>query len=431
MGISNVMAHWFERLHHNGVFTGKASILEVGRQDIVLSKNVLVNFVTSVSRAPLPPTEIVEKFFLNGQPRWWTSTPDFYATLGLRDYHAADLDDQRADFPIDLNLPISLNRRFDVITDFGTIEHVFNIANIVKFIHDHLELGGVALHVLPTRGDYNHGFFNIHSTFYRDLAVANRYEIVDLVNVPDFAGQCESVEASEKIGDSRPRKSNMVDIANTDDPGREVEFAKLVVERAETSTRTYDYVFAALRKRVDAEFVCPQQFIYTEAGSRGFSVNGNRAKKPRRFGAHLGAAFAYLQAGRWSEAEASAQAALDVIPDSADALHVLGIVLAQTGRPVDAVAALRKACEFSPENAQARKNLGVVLRSLGHIGDAIACFRQTTALAPGMADGHFHLGTALQEAGNVAGAMNIYRRVLSLDPDHAAAKAALATAIRP
>ena len=424
MGISNVMAHWFERLHQRGAFKGLKSIFELGPQDLVLSRPVLANFATSVSGRPHSLVDIEAKFFANGEPRWWTATRDFYALLGLADYHGADIDDQRADYSIDLNYLTRLERRFDVMTNFGTAEHLFNIANAMQLIHDHLEPGGIALHVMPTRGQYNHGFYAINSNFYRNLATFNKYEIVDLVNVPDFGGQHAFLETNEITGEGVPRKSVFVDISRDDDKSREIEFAKVVVERADRSPDVFDYCFAALRKTVDADFVYPQQ-LYTQA-SQGAAVGKPRDRTETRFVAQLGAAMAYLHAQRWSEAEARAHGALEVVPDNADALHVLALVFAHTGRGSDAVSTLQRVCEIAPTNAEAVRNLGLVLKAMGRNDDAILRFRQLTALAPSFADGHFQLAATLHQAGELESAANVYRRVVSLEPGHSGAREALA-----
>ncbi len=431
MGISNVMAHWFERLHQRGAFAGRQSILELGPQDIVLSRPVLANFATSVSGVQHSVADIEARFFSGGNPRWWTATRDFYALLGLRDYHAADIDDQRSEYTVDLNNPVQLGRRFDVITNFGTTEHVFNIGNAMKAIHDHLTVGGVALHVLPTRGQYNHGFFNIHSTLYRDLARANRYEIVDLVSIPDFSGQHDYLAVHEKFGETGPRRSTMVDVSSDDDPGRDETFAKLVLERQSGEAEVFDYIFAALRKTADAPFVNPQQTTRLRDDPARATPNDHpdltrRSEMECRVVASLGPAIAYLHAQRWDDAEAASCAALAANPDSPEALHIMGVVCWHTGRAADAVPLLVRVCELAPANVEAHKNLGLALRSLKRDDEAIRYFRQATALQPSLTEAHFQIATILREQGKGAAAVNIYRRVLALDPGHAGAREALA-----
>jgi tetratricopeptide (TPR) repeat protein len=425
MGISHLMVHWFEALHHRGAFAGLRSVLELGPQDLVLDLPVLVNFATSVTGVEQSPAAIEARFYEGGaKPRFWTAARDFYALLGLTDYYSADLEDKRADYSVDLNEPTRLDRQFDVITNFGTAEHVFNIANAMKVVHDHLKPGGLALHVLPTRGDYNHGFFNIHSTFYRSLALANHYEMVNLVNVPDFGGQHLLVGAHEKLGDGRPRKSHLVDISGHDDAARDEEFATSVIGRSRNAPNVFDYVFAALRKVSDAEFVVPQQCEEMAAGS---VPPPPREPVETRFVSQLGLAVGLLQGHRFAEAEMHARAALEVKPDHPDALHALGLVFAHTGRAGEAIETLKRVCEVDPANVEGIKNLGFVLRALGRMGDAILCFRHLAAARPAAPQAHFDLATALHEAGDLAGAAGAYRQVVALEPGHVAAREALAS----
>lgn len=88
------------------------------------------------------------------------------------DFHGTD----RA-LKIDLNNPIHLDRRFQVILNLGTAEHIFNVAQVFKTIHDHAAPNCVMIHGLPFSGWVDHGFFNFNPTFYWDLAAANRYTV--------------------------------------------------------------------------------------------------------------------------------------------------------------------------------------------------------------------------------------------------------------
>jgi SAM-dependent methyltransferase len=272
MGISNVMVHWFERLHNKNAFAGMRSVLDFGPQDIVSTPAVLANYVASVQGIHLSEDEVARQFNLGDSSRL-AATRRFYAALGLEDYKSLDLRDKRADYSYDLNGSIDLGRRFDVVTNFGTLEHIFSIGNVLASMHEHLSVGGLALHVLPTRGDYNHGFYNIHSVWYRDLAAANAYEIIDLVCVPDFGGQHEVVSKRERWEEPPPRRSKMIDITRGEDQHGDERFSRTSAFRLflrrwnpKIDARIYDYIFAAFRKTSDAPFIHPQQGVYALKG---------------------------------------------------------------------------------------------------------------------------------------------------------------------
>ncbi|MFZ2541857.1 MAG: hypothetical protein WAW75_08805 [Gallionella sp.] len=79
---------------------------------------------------------------------------------------------------LDLNDPIDLQRQFHVVMNMGTVEHVFNVAQAFKTIHDHTLPSGMMVHGLPFTGWVDHGFYSFNPTFYWDLATINGYEML-------------------------------------------------------------------------------------------------------------------------------------------------------------------------------------------------------------------------------------------------------------
>ncbi|MEO1208065.1 MAG: hypothetical protein AAFX78_00850 [Cyanobacteria bacterium J06638_20] len=91
---------------------------------------------------------------------------------------AIDLHGTENSLPLDLNHEISLGQEFDISINFGTGEHVFNVCQFFKTIHDCTKSGGIMLHVMPFLGWMDHGFFNFQPTIYWDLAESNHYEVL-------------------------------------------------------------------------------------------------------------------------------------------------------------------------------------------------------------------------------------------------------------
>lgn len=79
---------------------------------------------------------------------------------------------------LDLNDQIDLQRKFNLVMNLGTVEHVFNVAQAFKTIHDHTLPGGMMVHGLPFTGWIDHGFYAFNPTFFWDLAAANNYTIL-------------------------------------------------------------------------------------------------------------------------------------------------------------------------------------------------------------------------------------------------------------
>jgi hypothetical protein len=102
---------------------------------------------------------------------------DFWRWLGF-DYLAIDIDGSPQSLPLDLNydeVPQIERKRFSLVTNFGTTEHICNQLNAFKVVHDLCALNGLMLHVLPAQGYFNHGLVNYNPKFFWMLARSNRY----------------------------------------------------------------------------------------------------------------------------------------------------------------------------------------------------------------------------------------------------------------
>lgn len=78
----------------------------------------------------------------------------------------------------DLNKPFTLDEKFDVVINHGTAEHIFNVANVFRVIHNSCAVGGLMIHEAPFTGWIDHGFYNLQPTLFWDIAAVNAYEIV-------------------------------------------------------------------------------------------------------------------------------------------------------------------------------------------------------------------------------------------------------------
>ena len=94
---------------------------------------------------------------------------------------AIDFDGTPLAQPLDLNYPIDLGRQFDTVINHGTAEHVFNIAQVFRTIHEHTVPGGLMLHESPFTGWIDHGFYGMQPTLFFDLAEFNGYALQGLL----------------------------------------------------------------------------------------------------------------------------------------------------------------------------------------------------------------------------------------------------------
>lgn len=189
--------------------------------------------------------------------------------------------------------------------------------------------------------------------------------------------------------------------------------------------------------------------------------------QPTRPGGHetsLEAAIALMQQGAWAAAESAYRKIIAVDPGQVDALHLLGLALAQQGRldeaavqiraaigvrddlPAlhsnlgnvqkllgrldDALASYERALLLQPDHVEARSNRGNVLRDLGRETEALAEYDAAIALAPAFADAHYNRGVVLHGLNRFADAVGAYRMAISHAPSHANAHNNLGLALQ-
>ncbi|HTW74011.1 MAG TPA: tetratricopeptide repeat-containing glycosyltransferase family protein [Steroidobacteraceae bacterium] len=133
-------------------------------------------------------------------------------------------------------------------------------------------------------------------------------------------------------------------------------------------------------------------------------------------------ALAWHRAGRIADAAAAYRRLIARDPRDADALHLLGVTLAQAGPSLEAVTLIRAALELQPRSALAHYNLGNALSGLARHGEALACYQRALELAPSHAGAHRAAGQALQALGRHAEALSSYERALELTPSSSAAE---------
>lgn len=104
---------------------------------------------------------------------------EFWTWLGLS-YASIDIDGSPGSIPLDLNydeVPTAFTGKYDVVTNFGTTEHVANQLQSFKIVHDLATPGGLMLHVLPASGGLNHGLVSYSPKFFWMLGRSNSYKI--------------------------------------------------------------------------------------------------------------------------------------------------------------------------------------------------------------------------------------------------------------
>lgn len=90
-----------------------------------------------------------------------------------------DLFDKEADLRIDLNepLPDKHKYKYDIVMDIGTIEHIFDIKQVMKNSFDMLNIGGIYVLHTVSSGLFRHGLCTINPEAIEDALVLNGFEI--------------------------------------------------------------------------------------------------------------------------------------------------------------------------------------------------------------------------------------------------------------
>lgn len=113
----------------------------------------------------------------------WKSWParEFYEELGCSRYESIDANGE-ATITADLNGPgvvpadFEMREGFDLVTDFGTSEHCFNVAQAWVTMHNLVRPGGLIVGEKPSSGYPRHGYYLFDKIFFEGVAKFNNYK---------------------------------------------------------------------------------------------------------------------------------------------------------------------------------------------------------------------------------------------------------------
>jgi hypothetical protein len=230
------------KLKRQGHIANGSAVIEIGAQQLDESFVGATEDIAATGRCfgvtSSPPS------FARSGPRSDTNVlagaplaREFWTWLGLN-YASIDIDGSPGSIPLDLNhdeVPAELVGRYDIVTNFGTTEHVANQLQSFKIIHDLAAAGAVMLHVLPAGGTPNHGLVSYNPKFFWMLGRSNGYKIAFMT-----MGQSDR--------DAR-LPDDLVEFLALYEPQAKSEFAAY--------TMPVTSVVVALQKVFDTPFVAP------------------------------------------------------------------------------------------------------------------------------------------------------------------------------
>ena len=132
----------------------------------------------------------------------------------------------------------------------------------------------------------------------------------------------------------------------------------------------------------------------------------------------LGMAVQAHRAGYLDNAEILYRRIVEAVPEHADALHFLGVLLHQRDRSDEAVSLIRRSIEIAPQVADWHNNLGNVLLERERFAEATEAYRRAIDLAPAHAGAWNNLGALLKAQGRFDEAADAYQAAIERDPRH-------------
>lgn len=123
--------------------------------------------------------------------------------------------------------------------------------------------------------------------------------------------------------------------------------------------------------------------------------------------------------GKLEDAETVYRSILDMAPDHADALNLLGTVRAQAGAPEEGLEWIRRGVELSPEQPIFLNNEGLTLLQLDRPQEARGVLEQAVRFGATYPEAWLNLGNALLRLSRREEAELAYKKALKLDPKDA------------
>lgn len=119
----------------------------------------------------------------------------------------------------------------------------------------------------------------------------------------------------------------------------------------------------------------------------------------RQAEAHNNKGVELAEQGRFEEAIAAFNRAIEIYPKYENAHNNLGLALGSQKQFSEAAVEFQHALAINPQNIETYNNLGIALGSQGKFSQAIAAFRQAIEIQPDDPNSHQNLGVAFWSQG--------------------------------
>src|SRR5262249_18637443 len=133
--------------------------------------------------------EFGDQFFVYMDDDGLNGTPcrRYYEEAGVELYIAFDISGRNSSLKVDLCKDHDFIAQFDIVTNYGTMEHVNEQYHAFKNMHDLCVSGGVMLHAFPVVGHWpHHGRYYYSLPFAYELARRAKYHVLSVVQAPCY-----------------------------------------------------------------------------------------------------------------------------------------------------------------------------------------------------------------------------------------------------
>ena len=137
------------------------------------------------------------------------------------------------------------------------------------------------------------------------------------------------------------------------------------------------------------------------------------------------------QSGKLQQAKVIYQQILELEPNNADALHLLGLVFHQSGQSDTAITLIKQALEIFPNQLNFLSNLANILREAGEFQQAVLVYKHVIQFQnrPQSAEIYNNLGMSLHKLNRFQQAVQAYYGAIQLNPEYDQAYSNLAAAL--
>ena len=178
MGLGTGAVKLMLELNERGLLKDVSSVVEIGSQELHLTQAEFEKLVEVAGISNYQSEQFANlKYWPAKSPR--CPAKNFYELLGASKYNCVDLNGQLGSIAHDMNLPFddtSYYAKYDLVSDHGCNEHIFNVAEAYRTMHRLCKSGGILVNIQNVwRGN---GYYCFDASFFEGIAAANNYRLL-------------------------------------------------------------------------------------------------------------------------------------------------------------------------------------------------------------------------------------------------------------